>query len=51
MKHYIMASIAAVGLVCLTIARVWRVVGVEQTIFQYAILTFFGIDHFVKARQ
>jgi hypothetical protein len=50
-KHYVMAGIALVGLVCLTLAHVWRVVGIGQAVFMYALLAVSGIRDFRKGRQ
>jgi len=50
MKHYVMASIALVGLVCLTLSHVWRVVGIGQAIFCYLFLAVSGINDFRAGR-
>jgi len=50
-KHYVMSGIALVGLVCLTLAHVWRVVGIGQAVIMYALLAVSGISDFRKGRQ
>lgn len=50
MKHrYVMAGIALVGLVCLTISRVWKTVGIGQAAFLYIFLALSAINDFRAA--
>lgn len=44
-----MAAIALVGLVCLTISRVWRTVGIGQAAFLYIFLALSAINDFRTA--
>ena len=49
--HYFMAIVSALGIFFLTTGHVWRVIGIWQTLFNYAFLILTGIDHFEKGRS